>query len=82
MGARLTNITGAGVLSATDNDDGRAIADSYQLAFSAVSPGVSATVLVTTDAPDNPYNGLSHAVLLNGSTVYSDIIGGVDLIFQ
>jgi hypothetical protein len=82
MAARLVNSVGSPVLSAIANDDGRAIADEYRLEFSAVFIGVSATVTGHAGAPDNPYAGASHAVLLDGATVYPNIIGGVDLVFQ
>lgn len=80
--ARLANTTGTPVVSATANGDGRSIADTYALVFTSVSAGVSADVTVTTGSPNNPYNGETFTVNLDGTTVYSEIIPGVDLIFS
>ncbi len=79
--ARLTNNTGTPVVSATDNGDGRAIADSYGLTFSSVTPGTTADVAVTPSSPNNPYNA-THTVNLDGTTVYKDIIPGLSIIFS
>ncbi len=81
MSARSENVTGSAVFSCTSNDDGRAIADVYELAFTDIIVGVSATVTVSCSAPNNPYQGNSASVMLDGSTVYDDIVPGVDLIF-
>lgn len=81
MSARAENVTGSPLFSCTVNDDGRAIADTYELAFTNIVVGVSATVTVSCGAPNNPYDGAAFAVLLDGSTSYSDIVPGVDLVF-
>lgn len=80
--SRLTNNTGTPVASATANGDGRAIADVYSLTFANVVAGTSADVTVGTSSPNNPYGGETFAVSLDGATVYSDIIPGVDLVFS
>lgn len=83
MAARLTNTTGTPVVSVTDSGDGREIADIYTLTFTAVTPGVSATVKIAANSPSNPYidqTGVS--VNLDGATSYGDLIGGVAIIFD
>lgn len=79
--SRLTNTTGTPVVSAPANFDGRAIADTYFLVFSAVVAGVSANVTVTTSSPNNPYRH-TKAVLLDGVTIHKDVIPGLSLIFS
>lgn len=79
---RLANGVGTPVLSAEDNGDGRAIADVYSLAFAAVIPGVSANVTVTSSSPNNPYSGVTTAIVLDDTTVYDNIVPGVDLVFD
>ncbi len=79
---RKTNGTGTPILSADNNGDGRAIADVYGLTFASVVAGVSANVTVATSSPNNPYGGQTFAVNLDGTTVYNDIIPGVDLVFS
>lgn len=83
--ARIVLGTGTPLVSAAANRDGRAIADVYALAFSDVVAGVSATVTATTTSPNNPYGiapNNTHAVILDGLTVHTDIIPGVSLIFS
>lgn len=82
MASRFTNGTGTPIVSANPNDDGRAIADTYSLTFASVVAGVSANVSVTCASPNNPYNGTTTGIALDGTTEYIDIIGGVTLIFS
>lgn len=83
MGARLTNVVGTPVLSAIANSNGEALAGVYGLTFSAVIAATSATVTVSADSANNPYHGRVVAgVLLNDSTVYKNVIPGVDLVFD
>ena len=83
MRSRLTNGPGTPVSAAIANDTGQAIAGNYTLQFSSVIAGTSATVKVLTSSPDNPYRDLTgRTVNLNNSTVYRDLIGGVDLKFS
>lgn len=79
--ARFTNSTGTPLVSADANRDGRALADSYALAFSSVTPGVSADITVTPSSPNNPYAD-THTVNLDGLTEYRDVIPGVTLVFD
>lgn len=79
---RKTNGTGTPILSAGNGGDGRAIADVYALTFAAVVAGVSANVTVGASSPNNPYGGQTFAVNLDGTTVYKDVIPGVDLVFS
>jgi hypothetical protein len=78
---RYTNQTGTPIVSATDLNTGEAIADKYSLAFTSVVATTSATVTVT-GAPTNPYTGNSASVSLNSSTVYTEIIPGIALVFS
>lgn len=79
----ITNDVGTPVLSGDANFDGRAISDTYVLTFSAVVPSTSATVKVLCGSGNNPYNDQTGvSVNLDGTTVYSDIIPGLDLIFS
>jgi hypothetical protein len=87
--AYLINDTGTAVLTATPNSDGEALADVYVLTFSAVVPGTSATVHVATQSANNPYSDTNNAghptgvsVALDGTTVYSEIVPGVGLVFS
>lgn len=83
MATRKTNTSGTPLVSATANDDGRAIADTYALTFTSVVASTSATVKTLPGFGKNPYldqTGVS--VLLDGTTVYDNIIGGVDLVFS
>lgn len=83
MGSRITNGPGTPVSAAVANDTGQAIAGIYTLQFSSVIAGTSATVKVLTSSPDNPYRNLvGRTVNLNNTTVYRDIVGGVDLKFS
>lgn len=83
MGARFTNSTGTPLVSADANENGEAIADVYTLTFTSVIAGTSATVTVSAESPNNPYDGrVKTGVLLDDTTVYDDIIGGVDLVFD
>lgn len=79
---RFVNDTGTPIHAAASNGDGRAIADVYALDFSSVVAGTSADVTVSTTSPNNPYNGLTHSVLLDETTIYKDIVPGVDLRFD
>jgi len=80
---RHTNLTGTPLTSAAANQGGEALSDIYQLTFSTVVPGVSAKVFVAAASSSNPYNNaVGIDVLLDGATVYSKIIGGVDLVFS
>lgn len=80
--ARFTNETGTPLVSAEPNVSGSAIADVYTLTFTDVTPGVSATVLVSASSR-NPYNTDEGWIVdLDGETVYAGIIGGVDLVFS
>ena len=81
--AILDNGVGTPVASAAANFDGRGISDIYELAFSSVVPGVSATVKVTCRSTSNPYDDqVGTSVDLDGATAYSDIVPGVDLVFS
>jgi len=83
MACRFTNLTGTGVFSAAANDDGSAIAGTYLLTFSSVSAGVSATVTVSSSSANNPYNArVKTTRLLDETTVYSDVIPGIDIVFD
>jgi hypothetical protein len=83
MRSRLTNSPGTPVSAAVANDTGQAIAGTFTLQFSSVIAGTSATVKVLTSSPDNPYRDLAgRTVNLNNTTVYRDIIGGIDLKFS
>jgi hypothetical protein len=79
---RFSNTTGTPLASASDLADGEALADIYSLAISGVVGGAG-TVTVGTDAPNNPYKGrVANGVLLDGVTVYRNIIPGVGLVFS
>lgn len=80
--ARFTNAVGTPIVSADANEDGSAIADIYTLTFDTVVAETSANVTVTTQSPDNPYDGNSFAVALDGVTAYDNIVPGVDLVFS
>lgn len=79
---RFANGTGTPLVSAVFNGDGRALADVYALSFSSVVAGVSATIGVAASSPNNPYDGGSFSVDLDGVTEYTDIIPGVTLVFS
>ncbi|HEX8087768.1 MAG TPA: hypothetical protein VF762_02875 [Blastocatellia bacterium] len=81
-GAVPDNTTGTPLVSAAPNFDGRAISDLYSLTFTSVIAGTSATVHVNAQSSRNPYEGTSASVNLDGTTVYSNIIPGVDLVFS
>ena len=78
---RLNNSTGTPVLTATANRDGRALADVYALTFSNVIAGTSADILITPGSPNNPYGGAA-SILLDGTTVYKDLVPGLSLVFS
>jgi hypothetical protein len=80
--ARHTNSTGTPLVSSDGNGSGEAIADVYTLAFSSVIASTSATVTVSTSSLNNPYNGRTKSVNLDGTTVYDDVVPGVDLVFS
>lgn len=80
--ARLTNGTGTPVVSAVSNGDGRAIADQYTLSFNTVVAGTSANVVVAASSPNNPNNGKTYAIALDGVTQYKDVIPGLTLVFS
>lgn len=82
MAVRKTNTTGSAVSTATPNDRGELIAGVYDLTFANVVPGVSADVTVVASSANNPYNRTTVGVALDGSTVYSDLVGGADLVFS
>lgn len=79
----LSNDTGTPVVSADANFSGRSISDSYVLEFSSVVPVTSAVVKVACGSSSNPYNDqVGVSVALDGATVYSDIVPGIDLVFS
>lgn len=82
MGARKTNSVGTPLVSATANSSGEDLPDIYSLAFTSVIASTSATVTVSAASGRNPYNGRTKSVLLDGTTIYKDVIGGVDLVFS
>ncbi len=83
MSARFTNSVGAVLFSCVANDQGEGIAGLYVLTASSVVAGVSATITVAADSPNNPYDGrVVTGVLLDESTVRSDIVPGCDLKFD
>jgi hypothetical protein len=79
--ARFANTSGTMLASAADNGSGEALADEYSLVASAVSGGTG-TITVQTLSPNNPYKGrVATGVALDGATVYTNIIPGVNLVF-
>lgn len=86
--AELRQIAGTGtpLTSAAVSSAWTLMPDSYNLTFSSVVAGVSATVTVACTNPNNPNDsdnlGGTHAVDLDGVTEYTDIIRGLTLVFS
>lgn len=81
--ASFENLVGTPLLSVEPTSDGQEIGGVYDIAFTSVVAGVSATVTVSCDNPDNP-NLLDpdHSILLDGTTEYSLIVRGVKMVFS
>jgi hypothetical protein len=80
---RLSNTSGTPVVSAVSNGDGGAIAGVYSLTFDDSDPAVDATVKVNADSPNNPnIDSVGKTVLLDGTTIYKNVLRGVDLVFD
>lgn len=69
--------------------DGRLVAGIYYITFSAVTPGVSGTVVVDTSDSNNPWKTTGKTVLLDDDqttsetgTMHDDVIGGVGMYFS
>lgn len=82
MSARFDNTLGTPLVSADANFSGEELADIYTLTFTSVIAETSATVHVSSASGNNPYDGRSKAILLDGTTVYGTVIGGTDLVFS
>jgi hypothetical protein len=79
---QFSNDSGVMIDSATANQTGEAISDSYQLTAGAVAGGVG-TIAVACSPSNTLNNGKMVAgVHFDGATEYSNIIPGVILVFQ
>lgn len=79
---RITNDSGTVLVSGTDQGNGEAISDEYNLTLSAVSGGTG-TITVGTLSPNNPYKGrVRTGVALDGTTIRRDVVPGVGLVFS
>ncbi len=79
---RWANSVGTPIVSALYVEDGSAISDEFTLFFSSVVAGTSATATLSTKSANNPYNGRSKTVTLDGTTPSTDLIPGLTLVFS
>ena len=77
------------VTAIVNADDGRLVAGTYYLTFTAVTPTTSAIVAVNTADSNNPWKTSAKAILLDDNettsgtgTAHMDIVGGLDLYFS
>lgn len=88
MNVRHTNSVGTPLVSSADAGNGENIGGVYTLTFTSVVAGVSAQVHVAVDSVNNPYRDSAtlspnpQTVNLDGSTVYSRVVPGVNLVFS
>jgi hypothetical protein len=81
---RSNNLVGTPLVSASSNESGEAMPDKYTLTFTSVNVGAhTATVIVQTNSPNNPYRNLTGITInIDGATVYKNVIPGLDLVFS
>jgi hypothetical protein len=78
----FTNETGTPVVSIAETLSGALLGGTYTITFTASDPGVDAFVTVSAADVNNPNNGNTATVDLDGATPSTDLIPGLAIIFD